>query len=80
MKLNRIAFVASDSPAARRAMNRLRKLFGTHEPENADVVVALGGDGMMLQTMHRFVSTGLPIYDLYTLVMMATLGINGREF
>ncbi|MFT3671735.1 NAD kinase [Aestuariivirga sp.] len=64
MKLNRIAFVASDSPAARRAVNRLRKLFGTHEPENADVVVALGGDGMMLQTMHRFVSTGLPIYGM----------------
>ncbi len=45
-------------------MNRLRKLFGTHEPEKADVVVALGGDGLMLQTMHRFVSTGLPIYGM----------------
>ena len=30
------------------------------------------------QAMRR--ATGLPIYDLYTLVMMATLGINGREF
>lgn len=64
MKLNRIAFVASDSPAARRAMNRLQKLFGVHDAENADVVVALGGDGLMLQTMHRFVSTGLPIYGM----------------
>jgi NAD+ kinase len=64
MKLNRIAFVASDSPAAKRALAKLQKMHGKLEPEKADVVVALGGDGHMLQTMHRFVSTGLPIYGM----------------
>lgn len=64
MKLNRIAFVASDSPAAKRAMTKLQKLHGVRDPESADVVVALGGDGMMLQTMHRFVSKGIPIYGM----------------
>ena len=33
-------------------------------PEIADCVVALGGDGHMLQTLHRFVSTGTPIYGM----------------
>jgi NAD+ kinase len=64
MKLTRIAFVASDSPAAKRAFTKLVKMHGNVDPQSADVVVALGGDGHMLQTMHRFVSTGLPIYGM----------------
>ncbi len=64
MKLNRIAFVASDAPAAKRALAKLHKLHGTLDPQSADVVVALGGDGHMLQTMHRFVSTGIPVYGM----------------
>lgn len=64
MKLNRIAFVASDSPAAKRALTKLQKIHGVRDPDGADVIVALGGDGHMLQTMHRFVSTGLPIYGM----------------
>jgi NAD+ kinase len=64
MKLTRIAFVASDAPAARRSLSKLQKLHGALDPDKADVVVALGGDGHMLQTMHRFVSTGLPIYGM----------------
>ena len=64
MKLNRIAFVASDSPAAKRALTKLQKIHGVRDPDGADVIVALGGDGHMLQTMHRFVSTGLTIYGM----------------
>ena len=33
-------------------------------PEEADVVVALGGDGLMLQSLHRFMGTGKPIYGM----------------
>jgi NAD+ kinase len=64
MKFRRIAFLASEAPAARRAAARLARAFGRSPVEEADVVVALGGDGHMLQTMHRLVSTGTPIYGM----------------
>ena len=64
MKFNRIAFLASDSPEARKAVARLARRHGNADPESADIVVALGGDGHMLQTLHRFVSTGIPIYGM----------------
>jgi NAD+ kinase len=64
MKQNRIAFLASEAPAAKRALTRLAKLYGNAPAEKAEVVVALGGDGHMLQTMHKFLSTGMPIYGM----------------
>jgi NAD+ kinase len=64
MKFNRIAFFASEAPEARRALTKLSKLYGNADPESADVVVALGGDGLMLQALHRFMSAGLPIYGM----------------
>src|SRR5690242_16526030 len=64
MKVDRIAFVAADAPEAQRALSRLTKIYGKAAPEEADVVVALGGDGMMLQALHRFVSTGKAIYGM----------------
>ncbi len=62
MKFDHIAFLASDSLEARKALAKFTKRHGNADPEKADVVVALGGDGHMLQTLHRFVSTGIPIY------------------
>jgi NAD+ kinase len=64
MKYNRIAFLASEAPEARKALARLTKLYGKAEPASADVVVALGGDGLMLQALHKFMSSGLPIYGM----------------
>jgi NAD+ kinase len=64
MNFNRIAFIASEAPEARRALARLSKLHGNADPQTADVVVALGGDGMMLQALHRFMSSGQPIYGM----------------
>jgi NAD+ kinase len=61
----RIAFVASPIPEAQEALARLRKRYGDAEPEGADVVVALGGDGLMLQTLHRFMKEGKPIYGMH---------------
>ncbi len=62
--ISRITFTAADTPSARRALSRLSKAYGNAAPENAQVVVALGGDGHMLQTLHRFVATGTPIYGM----------------
>ena len=64
MKFSRIAFLASDSPEARKAVGRLTRRHGNADPDSADVVVALGGDGHMLHILHRFVSTGTPIYGM----------------
>jgi NAD+ kinase len=64
MGFKHIAFLASEAPAARRALKRMINTYGNAEPHKADVVVALGGDGHMLQTMHKMVSTGVPIYGM----------------
>jgi len=60
-----IAFVASDVPAAQRALQRLVRRYGDAKPEEADVVVALGGDGLMLATLQRFMTSGKPIYGMH---------------
>jgi NAD+ kinase len=60
-----IAFVASDMPAAQRARRRLIQRYGDARPETADVVVALGGDGLMLATLQRFMNSGKPIYGMH---------------
>jgi NAD+ kinase len=64
MSYKRIAFTASEAPAAKRALARLVKLYGNAELDKADVVVALGGDGHMLQTMHQNVNSNRPIYGM----------------
>ncbi len=64
MAFERIGFVASDAPEARQAAARLRQRYGDVEPEQADVVVALGGDGFMLETLHRFLGHRAPIYGM----------------
>jgi NAD+ kinase len=61
----RIAFVASPFPEAKEAEKRLSKLYGNVKPETADVIVALGGDGLMLQTLRRFMRSGKPIYGMH---------------
>jgi NAD+ kinase len=64
MEFRRLAFVAAEVPQARRALNALVKIYGQATAEEADVVVALGGDGLMLQTLHRFMSSGKAIYGM----------------
>jgi len=60
-----IAFVASQTPEAREAYGLLEKRYGNIDPAKADVIVALGGDGLMLQTLHRFMKSGKPIYGMH---------------
>lgn len=64
-RFSRIAFVASQTAEAQEARDRLGKRYGDAIPEDADVVVALGGDGLMLQTLHRFMTSGKPIYGMH---------------
>lgn len=64
MALNKIAFLASSAPAAQEALGVLVALHGQTEVAGAEVVVALGGDGFMLQTLHETETTGLPVYGM----------------
>jgi len=61
----RVAFVASEAEAAQQAILELRQRYGTVEPQDADTIVPLGGDGFMLETVHRFVGSGLPIFGMH---------------
>ena len=59
-----MALVASDSAAAQQALKRLMQRYASVVPEEADVIVALGGDGFMLSTLHRFMGSGIPVYGM----------------
>jgi NAD+ kinase len=65
MSTPRIAFVASPMAEAQEAHARLAKQYGNTKADDADVIVALGGDGLMLQTLHRFMTSGKPIYGMH---------------
>ncbi len=60
-----IAFVASDHRDAREAADRLISHYGNADPDDADAIVALGGDGLMLQTLHAHMNTKVPIYGMH---------------
>ena len=64
-RFKRIAFVASDTPAAQKAQRVLVRRYDDAPPETADVIVALGGDGLMLSTLQRFMNSGKPIYGMH---------------
>ncbi|HKS63888.1 MAG TPA: NAD kinase [Xanthobacteraceae bacterium] len=61
----RIAFVASPIAEAQEARARLVARYGDTRPDDAEIIVALGGDGLMLQTLHRFMTSGKPIYGMH---------------
>jgi len=75
-RYDRIAFVASPGAEAQAALEQLVQLYGSCDPADADVVVALGGDGLMLQTLHGFMTSNKPIYGMHR----GTVGFLMNEF
>jgi NAD+ kinase len=61
---SQLAFVASDRPEAQAARARLAARYGDVPAQEAEVVVALGGDGFMLETLHRNLASERPIYGM----------------
>ena len=57
-------FLGSEAPIAQEAVKRLRHRYGHIAADKADVIVALGGDGFMLQTLHSHMSLGMPVYGM----------------
>jgi NAD+ kinase len=60
----RLAFRASDRPEAQAARRALAQIYGDAPEDDADVVVALGGDGFMLEMLHRNLASRRPIYGM----------------
>ena len=60
----KLAFIESDSVAAREGKARLVTRYGSVAPDDADAIVTLGGDGLMLETQHRFMGRNIPVYGM----------------
>ncbi|AFN55928.1 NAD+ kinase [Zymomonas mobilis] len=66
MKFNRMTLIASPTLKAQKAAEELKKLYPWYPLEEADVIIALGGDGFMLQTLHHLLdnSFNLPVFGM----------------
>ncbi|MEL6959274.1 MAG: NAD kinase [Pseudomonadota bacterium] len=60
----KLAFVASAAPIAQQAQAALSAQYGGVAVEEADVIVALGGDGFMLETLHATQNLPAPVYGM----------------
>lgn len=60
----RLTFLSSDRPEAMDARERLTAAYGDVPPEEADIIVALGGDGFMLEVLHLPLARRIPIYGM----------------
>ena len=61
---DRVSFISSGTPEADAALGRLRGLYGDSGVDHAEIVVALGGDGLMLQTLHKMMDRGTPVFGM----------------
>lgn len=59
-----LCFIANATPEAQRALKTLRRKYGHVPPAEAEIIVALGGDGLMLQALHRSLRRQTPIYGM----------------
>ncbi|MEM8653040.1 MAG: NAD kinase [Pseudomonadota bacterium] len=64
MAEKKLAFLASETDEAQAALEKLIAIYGNTRPADADALIALGGDGFMLQTQHQFMNSGKPIYGM----------------
>ncbi|HSK39895.1 MAG TPA: NAD kinase, partial [Arenibaculum sp.] len=64
ISFSKLAFVASGSEIARKSCEELSRLYRGVAPAEADVIVALGGDGFILETIHRFLDHRKPVFGL----------------
>ena len=58
-------FVASNSEEANKALKKLLEKYEQATPEKSDMIVALGGDGFMLETLHKYLPTSKPVYGMH---------------
>lgn len=64
VSVRRIACVDSGSPKALAALDTIRRRHQVVPADQAEVVVALGGDGLILHSLHRFLELDVPLYGM----------------
>lgn len=64
MSDKKLAFIAGHSPSARDALEILTRMYPQVEPEEADIIVALGGDGALLRTLHQYLDLDKPVFGM----------------
>lgn len=72
----KFAFEASDADGAQEALAELQSIYPSVQPEEADVIVVLGGDGSMLRALHTYLNSGKMLYGLNR----GTIGFLMNEF
>jgi NAD+ kinase len=60
-----VAFVATDSQPAQTSLLALQERYGQVKPEDADIIVALGGDGFMLESLHIYMPLSKPVFGIH---------------
>ncbi|MBT3989595.1 MAG: NAD kinase [Rhodospirillaceae bacterium] len=76
MKFDSIALLADDHPPAQAAIEKLKANYDHVPAEEADIIVALGGDGFMLSTVHQHMAKGTPIFGMN----LGSIGFLMNEF
>jgi NAD+ kinase len=61
---HQLSFVSSGTAEAEAAMARLRAHYGDVGMDKAEVIVALGGDGLMLQSLHAVMRRRIPVFGM----------------
>jgi NAD+ kinase len=61
----KVSFLSSPAPEALKAKTTFEALYPYVNPQEANIIVALGGDGFMLETMHAYLDKGIPIYGIH---------------
>ncbi len=76
MAVRKICFRASRAPEAQESLSQLEHRYGNEPAAQADVIVALGGDGFMLETLHEARKLRVPVYGMHR----GTVGFLMNEF
>lgn len=63
-KMQKIAVVAGTTEESSKIMSSLEKIFTKYAPEDADLIIVIGGDGSMLHALHRYMHLNIPFYGI----------------
>ena len=72
----KLSFMSSDSDEAKNAMKSLTAVYGQVEPDKSDIIITLGGDGFMLETLNLTQHLNRPVYGMNC----GTVGFLMNEF
>ena len=75
-------FISSENPEAKQAQNNLIKRYNQSDINNCDVIIAIGGDGMLLKALRYSIDLNVPVFGLNkgnVGFLMNELSINGLD-